>query len=103
MIAAPPSKVSPKIERGQKQPFYCVTIIFPWAVDLIARQPKCAMTDSTFKAVKPYTLAILQLIFANESIPIPFGISPSETGASYMRTDGRGRQGGFGPPSWPNR
>jgi hypothetical protein len=43
------------------------------------------MTDSTFRSCKPYTLAILHLIFANESIPIGFGLSPSETAVSYIK------------------
>jgi hypothetical protein len=41
------------------------------------------MTDSTFKVLAPYTLPILYAIFANESIPIAFGVSPTETAASY--------------------
>jgi hypothetical protein len=64
---------------------YGLTCVFPWAVDLSIKHPNCAMTDTTFKAVKPYTLAILHLIFANESIPIGFAISPSETAESYAR------------------
>jgi hypothetical protein len=63
---------------------YSVYCIFPWVIDLLLKEPKCAMTDSTFKAVKPYTLAILHLIFANESLPIGFALSPSETAQSYI-------------------
>jgi hypothetical protein len=41
------------------------------------------MTDATFRSVKPFTLAILHLVFANETIPIGFSIAPSETGGLY--------------------
>jgi hypothetical protein len=64
---------------------YSMTVVFPWATDLLSQNPACAMTDSTFKSCKPYTLAILHLIFANESVPIGFAISPSETADSYIR------------------
>jgi hypothetical protein len=62
-----------------------ITVVFPWAVTLLEQHPECAMTDSTFRACKPYTLAILHLIFANESVPIGFALSPSETADSYVK------------------
>jgi hypothetical protein len=64
---------------------YSMTVVFPWATDLLHQNPSCAMTDSTFKSCKPYTLAILHLIFANESVPIGFALSPSETADSYIQ------------------
>jgi ubiquitin C-terminal hydrolase len=60
-----------------------LTCVFPWAIDILLRRPNCLMTDSTFKVLAPYTLPILHAIFANESIPIAFGISPTETAACY--------------------
>jgi hypothetical protein len=84
-VLAPASKMSPNMQRINNGWLFCLTVVFPWAVDLLTRKPKCAMTDSTFKAVAPYTLAVLHFIFANESIPVAFGISPSETGQSYIR------------------
>jgi hypothetical protein len=43
------------------------------------------MTDSTFESLAPYTLPILHAIVANESMPIAFGISPTETADAYSR------------------
>jgi hypothetical protein len=63
---------------------HSMSVVFPWATDLLRQDPDCAMTDSTFRSCKPYTLAILHLIFANESIPIAFALSPSETAISYI-------------------
>jgi hypothetical protein len=64
---------------------FCLTCVLPWAVDILVKRPNCLMTDSTFKCVKPYTLPILHAIIANESIPMAFGISPTETADSYGR------------------
>jgi hypothetical protein len=60
------------------------TAVFPWAVQMLsAIRPNCAMLDGTFKILKPYVLAILHLIFANESIPIAIAVFPTETAESY--------------------
>jgi hypothetical protein len=64
---------------------YALTCILPWAVDLLSQRPNCLMTDSTFKCCRPYALAILHAVFANESIPIAFGLAPTETADSYAR------------------
>jgi hypothetical protein len=64
---------------------YGLTGILPWAIDLLSQRPNCLMTDSTFKCCRPYTLAILHAVFANESIPIAFGLAPTETADSYAR------------------
>jgi hypothetical protein len=74
-----------KLEKVSGFWLHTMTVVFPWAVDLLKQNPQCAMTDSTFRSCKPYTLAILHLIFANESIPIRFAISPSETAKSYIK------------------
>jgi hypothetical protein len=63
---------------------YSFTYVFPWCVDLLDEGANCAMTDTTFRILKPYTLAILTLIFANESIPIAFSVSPTEDAESYL-------------------
>jgi ubiquitin C-terminal hydrolase len=72
-------------EFGRGRYLFSLTCVFPWAIDILAKRPNCLMTDSTFKCVKPYTLPILHAIIANESIPIAFGISPTETSDSYSR------------------
>jgi hypothetical protein len=60
------------------------TAVFPWAVQMLsAIRPNCAMLDGTFKILKPDVLAILHLIFANESIPIAIAVFPAETAESY--------------------
>jgi ubiquitin C-terminal hydrolase len=76
-------QTSPKMEAVDSAFLYGLTCVYPWAIDLLMLHPKCLMTDTTFKAVKPYTLAILHVIFANESIPIGFAIWPSEAHVSY--------------------
>jgi ubiquitin C-terminal hydrolase len=60
-----------------------LTCVLPWAIDILMQRPNCLMTDTTFRAVRPYSLPILHAIIANESIPIAFGISPTETAQSY--------------------
>jgi hypothetical protein len=70
------------------------TCVLPWCVDVLDEGANCAVTDTTFRILKPYTLAILTLIFANESIPIAFSVSPTEDEDSYLSMSG-GRQ----PPS----
>jgi hypothetical protein len=63
-----------------------LTWVFPWAVELLTLVwVKCAMTDATFKIMRPYVCEILHLCVANESIPIAVAIFPSETGNSYIR------------------
>jgi hypothetical protein len=69
---------------GDPHALYAFTCIFPWALDVI-RQSTCLMTDSTFAILRPMTACILHAIIANQSIPIAFGVSPTETAASYSR------------------
>jgi ubiquitin C-terminal hydrolase len=71
------------MECGSRGSLLRLTCVFPWAIDVLLRRPNCLMTDSTFKALAPYTLPILHAVFANESIPIAFGMSPTETAAAY--------------------
>ncbi|MDR1187904.1 MAG: hypothetical protein LBK95_10695, partial [Bifidobacteriaceae bacterium] len=77
------TKRSEHMEAVDDQYLFGLTCVFAFAVDLLMKRPKCVMTDTTFKSVKPYTLAILHAIFGNESIPIAFAIWPSETSQSY--------------------
>jgi hypothetical protein len=70
---------------GENRWLWGLTVVFPWAIDLLVKRPNCLMTDSTFRSLKPYTLPILHAIVANESLPIAFGISPTETAESYHR------------------
>jgi ubiquitin C-terminal hydrolase len=79
------TKLSDKMEAVDGEYLFGLTCVLPYAVDLLKKGPKCVMTDTTFEAVAPYTLAILHAIFANESIPIGFAIWPSETGNSYSQ------------------
>jgi hypothetical protein len=65
---------------------FALTCVFPWALSvLLEKGVSCVMTDGTFKSLRPYVLEILHVIVANESIPIAFGITPTETGDSYVR------------------
>jgi hypothetical protein len=73
------------IQLSENDHLFSLTCIFPWAIDLIVKHPNCLMTDSTFKACLPYTLAVLHVVVANESLPIAFGLSPTETAESYAR------------------
>jgi hypothetical protein len=84
-VIVPKASAHPHCEQADGEHMFSTIVVFPWAVDLLFQRPQCAMTDTTFKSVKPYTLAILHLIFANESIPIAFSIAPSETWLSYTR------------------
>jgi ubiquitin C-terminal hydrolase len=70
---------------GPNKYLFSLTVVFPWAIDILMKGPNCLMTDTTFRSVHPYTLPILHAIVANESIPIAFGISPTETALSYHR------------------
>jgi hypothetical protein len=70
---------------GRDQSLYSFSCVFPWCVDLLDEGENCAMTDTTFKILKPYTLSILTLIFANESIPIALSVSPTEDASSYIQ------------------
>jgi ubiquitin C-terminal hydrolase len=79
-MGGPPGKAE---QFGTKGSLFRLTCVFPWAIDILLKRPNCLMTDSTFKVLAPYTLPILHAIFANESIPIAFGISPTETSESY--------------------
>jgi hypothetical protein len=75
------------VDRAEKfragKSLFRLTCVFPWAIDILLKRPNCLMTDSTFKVLAPYPLTILHAIFANESIPIAFGVSPTETSVSY--------------------
>jgi hypothetical protein len=63
---------------------YGLTAVFPWAVHMLADIcPNCTMLDGTFRILKPYVLEILNVIVANESIPIAIAVFPSETEQSY--------------------
>ena len=73
------------LQVGSDQYLYSFSCVFPWSVDLLDEGANCAMTDATFKIMKPYTLSILSLIFANESIPIAFSVSPTEEASSYLQ------------------
>jgi hypothetical protein len=84
-IIVPKASAHPHCQQADGEHMFSTVVVFPWAIDLLFQGPQCAMTDTTFKAVHPYTLAVLHLIFANESIPIAFSISPSETWMSYVR------------------
>jgi hypothetical protein len=84
-VLVPKASPHPHCEQADGEHMFSTVVVFPWAVDLLLQKPQCAMTDTTFKSVKPYTLAVLHLIFANESIPIAFSVSPSETWLSYTR------------------
>jgi hypothetical protein len=84
-VIVPKASAHPHCEQADGEHMFSTIVVFPWAVALLFQRPQCAMTDTTFKSVKPYTLAILHLIFANESIPIAFSVSPSETWLSYTR------------------
>jgi ubiquitin carboxyl-terminal hydrolase 3 len=70
-------------EYGHGRRLISVTCVFPWAIDILRRGPNCLMADTTFASLDPYVLPVLHAIIANESIPIAFGISPSETGKCY--------------------
>jgi hypothetical protein len=69
---------------GSGPSFYRLTAIFPWAIDLLSRRPNCLMMDGTFHCCRPYVRIVLHAIFANESIPIAFALSPSETTDYYV-------------------
>jgi hypothetical protein len=70
---------------GSGHSLYGLTAIFPWAIDLLSRRPNCLMMDGTFNCCRPYVMIVLHAIFANESIPFAFGLSPSETTDAYVR------------------
>jgi hypothetical protein len=71
-------------QKGSRQYLYGYTLILPWALDYLT-QASCLMTDTTFRCLRPYTLAILLAIIGNESIPLGWSVSPTETGGSYER------------------
>jgi ubiquitin C-terminal hydrolase len=76
---------TPMFELGNGQYLFGFTLVFPWALALLALRPNCLETDTTFYCVRPYTMAWLLAIFANTSIPLAIGIFPSETAQSYIR------------------
>jgi hypothetical protein len=90
LISSTPDTKMERISEGKF--LYAATGIFPWAVDLLSRAPNCLMLDATFKCCRPYTLAILHAVFANESIPIALGLAPTETAESYERLYGHLRE-----------
>jgi hypothetical protein len=71
------------VDLGGGKFLYALTLVLPYAIALLMLPPNCAMTDTTFKCVHPYTLAIFHVIVANTSIPIAFGLAPSESAGSY--------------------
>jgi ubiquitin C-terminal hydrolase len=62
---------------------FSLTVVFPWAIDILVKYPNALSTDSTFHALEPYTLPILHAIIANESLPLAFAVSPTETRVAY--------------------
>jgi hypothetical protein len=60
-----------------------MTWVFPWAPAYFSLLPNCMEGDGTFKIMADYTLEILHLVYANESLPVALAIFPSESGASY--------------------
>jgi ubiquitin C-terminal hydrolase len=70
---------------GEDEWLFSLTVIFPWAIDILQQFPNAVSTDSTFQALEPYTLPILHAIIANESLPLAFGVSPTETEVAYGR------------------
>jgi hypothetical protein len=76
---------TPMLELGNGQFLFGFTLVFPWALAALALGPNCLETDTTYYCIRPYTMANLHAIFANTSLPIAMGISPSETAGSYIR------------------
>jgi ubiquitin carboxyl-terminal hydrolase 22/27/51 len=68
---------------GENEWLFSLTVVFPWAIDILQQGPNAVSTDSTFHALEPYTLPILHAIIANESLPLTFGVSPTETEVAY--------------------
>jgi hypothetical protein len=63
-----------------------LTWILPWAVHVLtALVATCAITDATFRIMKPYACEILNIVIANETIPIAISVFPTETLESYLR------------------
>jgi hypothetical protein len=59
---------------------YGLTAVFPWAIQMLTDiRPNCTMLDATFRILRPYILEILNVIIANELIPIGIAVFPSET------------------------
>jgi hypothetical protein len=52
-------------------------------VAVLKDHPSCVMTDGTFRILNPYVLEILNVVIANEAIPIAFCMTPS---SMYFRT-----------------
>jgi hypothetical protein len=74
-----------KIEDLEGAPYlFGFTCVFSWALDIL-RQASVLSIDTTFFCLRPYNLAILQGIVANESVPLGFAVSPSENSAIYNR------------------
>ena len=74
------------IKLEDNQFLFGLSWVFPWAIFILCCYGfSCFMTDTTFKALKPYTLSILEIIVGNESLPIGISVSPSETANSYNR------------------
>jgi hypothetical protein len=63
-----------------------LTWVLPWAAAVLNwAEIKCAMTDATFNVMRPYICEVLNIVIANESIPIAVAVFPSETFLSYKR------------------
>jgi hypothetical protein len=76
---------TPMFELGNGQYLFGFTLVFPWTLAILALIPNCLETDTSCYCIRPYTMAWLLAIFANTSVPIAVGISPSETSESYIR------------------
>jgi hypothetical protein len=63
-----------------------LTWVLPWAIHILTELiATCAITDATFRIMKPYACEILNLVIANETIPIAISVFPTETEESYVR------------------
>jgi hypothetical protein len=62
---------------------YRIVCIFAHAVSMLRDPPNCMMTDGRFEILSPYTLILVHVIVANESIPIGLCITPTETAEAY--------------------
>jgi hypothetical protein len=73
------------IQVGEGKWLFGLTLVFPWALHILHQIPAAMMTDSTFKVLKPGTLAILHAVFANQTVGVGFSVSPTECSGSYER------------------
>jgi hypothetical protein len=67
-----------KYSKGRR--IFRLVWVFPHMVALLKDKKACCVSgDGTFKALKPYTLLMLNVVIANEAIPAAFCVSPSES------------------------